>query len=247
MASGVVAVIALPIRLGDRAAVLVISSAERVRPDRELTSALEAICAHVGRFIERGRADEFHRLVESAPDAVVISDQTGRIVLVNARTEQLFGYHRRELLGGTVATLVPEPAVGRRRDGRLFPVEITLRPVEEGDETLIARSIRDLTARHQAEELRFQLAAIVDSSHDAIIGSTLDGQITSWNRAAEEIFGYAEEEVVGRPVAILLPRCWPGSAGVSGSSTTTPSGCGATAGRCRSRSACPRSATRRAG
>lgn len=205
VASGVASVFALPIRLGDRAAVLVINSAGHDQPDRELTTALEAICAHIGRFVERGRAEEFRRLVESAPDAVVISDLDGRIVLVNARTEQLFGYHRRELLGSPLRQLVPEDAVGRRRDGGLFPVEVTLRPVAEGDDTLIARSIRDLTARHQAEELRFQLAAIVDSSYDAIIGSTLDGTITSWNRAAEEIFGYAEAEMVGRAVAILLP------------------------------------------
>ena len=209
LAGGMRSVIGLPILSGDRAAVLVACSTERVEPDRDLTTALEAICAHIGRFVELGRAEEFRRLVESAPDAVVICDPDDVVILVNARTEQLFGYRREQLLGSTIEVLLPagtgSGTFGRRRDGSRFPVEIRRQPVAQSGGRLIARSIRDLTARHQAEELRFQLAAIVDSSHDAIIGSTLDGRITSWNRAAEEIFGYTEPETLGRPVAMMLP------------------------------------------
>jgi len=70
---------------------------------------------------------------------------------------------------------------------------------------LVSSTIRDVTDRKRAEELRAQLAAIVDSSDDAIIGKSLDGIIRSWNRGAERVFGYAAEDVVGKHISLLLP------------------------------------------
>jgi PAS domain S-box-containing protein len=120
--------------------------------------------------------------VELAPDATVVADQDGRILLVNRRTEALFGYRRQDLLGQPVDLLIPErfrtahrrhraefahaphtrpmganlnvQLFGRRRDGTEFPVEVSLSPFEEGDQTLIVSSIRDLSARQQVEAAR---------------------------------------------------------------------------------------------
>ncbi len=122
--------------------------------------------------------ERFHRLLEAAPDAVVIVDRTGRILLVNSQTERMFGYRRDELLHQPVEILIPENVRGkhaqhraayheaphprpmgrglellaRRKDGSAFPVEISLSPLEEEDSVLVTAAIRDVTERKRAEE-----------------------------------------------------------------------------------------------
>jgi PAS domain S-box-containing protein len=98
---------------------------------------------------------------------------------------------------------------GRRCDGTQFPVDIALSPLETPDGVLVIAAVRDMTAYHAAEADRRrvdQQAAIVENSNDAIIASTLEGIITSWNPAAKTLYGYAAEEVTGKSIDLLSPR-----------------------------------------
>ena len=177
---------------------------------------------------------KFEGLLEAMPDALVGVDHAGVIWFVNHQTELLFDYKRDDLIGAPLETLVPESLrpvhkvhreryvaapftramgldlqlCGRRRDGTQFPVDIALSHTDTEDGPLVIAVVRDLTGRKQAEEGRrhsARLAAIVEHSDDAIIGKTLDGIITSWNPAAERMYGYTAQEVTGESIALLSP------------------------------------------
>jgi len=143
----------------------------------------------------------FGDLLEALPDALVIVDGDGRIVLANAQTQALLGYARQELLGQPVEMLVAarlrDRHAGHRRgffalpsertmgatlelyalhrDGRELAVEISLSPLHSADGMLVSAAIRDVSDRRRSERAAAHLVAIVDSSQDAIIGKTLMG------------------------------------------------------------------------
>ena len=177
----------------------------------------------------------FENLLEAVPDALVGIDKSGVIRFVNHQTESMFGYARDDLIGAPLETLVPEsfqqvhaarpegydadprtgfiptePGLsGRRRDGTEFPVDVALCPVDPGNGLVMIAAVRDMTNYRMAEEARRrldQLSAVVEFSGEAMISSTLDGVITSWNPAAERLYGYSSEEAIGEPIDFLVPE-----------------------------------------
>ena len=165
------------------------------------------------------------------PDAAIAVDAGGRIVSANPQAEELFGYEEGSLAGAPIEALVPERArhrhrhhravyaeqpesrpmggglelVGRRRDGHEFPVDISLAPITSSEEHLVVAAVRDVSEQRAATAGLAELAAIVRSSLDAVMSTTLDGYVTTWNPAAEALFGYGRDEIVGDHIACLVP------------------------------------------
>ncbi len=172
------------------------------------------------RELARSEA-QLRGIVQAATDGIMTVDPRGRITSVNRAAQLMFDYPAQELLARDLERLIPAPAgileasdtaaaqrsemEGVRRDGSRFPIELSVSVVRTEHDHFFAVVVRDITERKRAYETRFQLASIVESSDDAIIGWSPDLRIVSWNPGAERIYGYTAAEILGRPFPILLP------------------------------------------
>jgi len=168
-------------------------------------------------------------IVESSDDAIIGKTLDGRILSWNAAAERLFGYRAQEMIGRSITTIIPAERLAEEReiidrirkgervehletvrltrDGHPVELSLTISPVRAITGEIIGASkvARQIGERKHAERLQSQLAAIVESSDDAIVSKTLDGIIQSWNSAASRIFGYAPEEAIGQPITLIIP------------------------------------------
>ncbi|HXW33562.1 MAG TPA: PAS domain-containing sensor histidine kinase [Acidimicrobiales bacterium] len=175
--------------------------------------------------------DQLDLFLSLMPDAALALDADGAIAVVNGHAAELFGYAQAELVGKRVEVLVPErlrerhrknrasfvesplarpmgaglELFGRRHDGTEFPVDISLAPLWSGDRLFVVAAIRDTSGQKAAVAAQAEVAALVRSSHDAIIGLTLQGAVSSWNPGAERVFGLAPEKITGKHVSALVP------------------------------------------
>src|SRR3990172_8287614 len=174
-------------------------------------------------------------IVESAVDGIVVIDARGRIEAFNPAAERLFGYAAADVMGRNVSMLMPAPyhdehdgyierylttgvpriiglgreVIARRKDGRTFPIHLSVGEMSVGGERKFTGIIHDLTTRVQLEEqLRDSEArwrAVVESAVDGIVLIDARGRVEAFNPAAQRLFGYTEEEVLGQRVNILMP------------------------------------------
>jgi PAS domain S-box-containing protein len=186
-----------------------------------------AVAIDNARLYAQAQAAEarYRGLFEGVADAILSIDAEGRFRDVNAAAIELFGYQRDELLGSRLEDLIapraeltevevlwrPQDGIWRgeldlrRKDGMILTVEARTTVVELPAGPVALSVVRDVSERHRAAVDRQRLAAIVESSGDVIIGKTLDGIVTSWNQAAERLYGYTAEEMIGQSIARIFP------------------------------------------
>jgi len=179
---------------------------------------------------------KYRGLMEAAPDAMVVVDQRGKIVLLNVQAEKQFGYRRDELLGQRVTNIIPKGFAERlvaddlrsaedalaqeigtgielnalRKDGSEFPIEIMLSPLESAEGMLITAAIRDITVRRNAAKVLAQMEGkyrgLMEAAPDAMVVVDQSGKIVLLNVQAEKQFGYRRDELLGQRVTNIIPK-----------------------------------------
>ncbi len=168
-------------------------------------------------------------IIDSSDDAIVAKTLDGVITAWNRSAQRIFGFTPEEAVGQHISIIIPEDrqdeefvilgkvkagqrvdhfeTIRRAKDGTLVDISLTVSPIRDDDGRIIGASkvARDIRIVKEAERQSAYLAAIVDSSDDAIISKNLDGMITSWNQGAERIFGYTPDEAVGKHITLIVP------------------------------------------
>jgi PAS domain S-box-containing protein len=179
---------------------------------------------------------KYRGLLEAAPDAMVVVNQSGEIVLLNVQAEKQFGYRRDELVGQKVKNIIPEGFAerliadgtrsaaealaqqigtgielsGRRKDGSEFPIEIMLSPLENAEGILVTAAIRDISVRKDTEThlamMEGRYRGLLEAAPDAMVVVNHSGEIVLLNVQAEKQFGYRRDELVGQKVKNIIPE-----------------------------------------
>jgi PAS domain S-box-containing protein len=169
------------------------------------------------------------KIVDSSDDAIVSKDLNGTILSWNAAAERMFGYTSEEAVGRSIRMIIPDDrqseedfvlgqiragqavrhheTIRQRKNGTQIPISLTVSPIYDDQGHVIGASkiARDITDRKDADRNLKRLAAVVESSDDAIVAKDLNSTIIAWNRAAERMFGYTAEEAIGRSVRMIIP------------------------------------------
>ncbi len=168
-------------------------------------------------------------IVESSDDAIVSKDLNGIVMTWNKGAERMFGYTADEMIHRSITTIIPPElqdeeamilgkirageriehfqTVRLRKNGERIVVSLSVSPIKDHDGKIIgaAKIARDITRKIKTEHDAQRLAAIVESSDDGIVSKDLNGIVASWNKAAERMFGYKAEEIIGRSIMIIIP------------------------------------------
>jgi diguanylate cyclase (GGDEF)-like protein/PAS domain S-box-containing protein len=175
----------------------------------------------------------FQDLFEASPDALVVVDGAGRLMLVNRQAEKAFGYARAELIGQTIELLVPErlrgahlaqrlrfqqaphqrpmgsglALSGRRKDGSEFPVDILLSPIKIDGAPVLA-AVRDITERNRVlatlHEARERSRITLESIGDAVLSTDVNGMLLYLNKVAEQMTGWSSAQARGQPLSVVF-------------------------------------------